>query len=125
MSEQQIWDLWIPDVGSQGLSFARGRCDETETLLVHAAPRHLSVDVWTDQGRLLARGRNLARTDETPMAKLQRRGNQIIRQEIWPTQAEYGLPVILAGGEIGILRAWWNDPGKQEWRWSIELYNHR
>lgn len=125
MSEQQLWDLWVPDIAAQGLSFARGRSSETETLLVHAAPSQLSVDVFTDQGVLLARGRNLTRTDDTPMAKLQQQGNQIIREDIWPTAAEQGLPVILAGGEIGILRSWWNDPERQEWHWTIELYNHR
>lgn len=125
MSEQQIWDLWIPDVAAQGLSFARGRCGATDILLVHAAPARLSVDVWTDQGVLLARGKQLARTVEAPIARLQRYADKISRQDIWPTEAEYGRPVILAGGEIGILRAWWNDSEHQQWRWSIELYNHR
>lgn len=125
MAESQIWDLWLPGPGSQGLSFARGRCEATDVLLVHAAPEQLSVDVFTEQGVLLARTNNLPRTSDAPMAKLQRYGNQIGRLELWPTEAEYGLPVILVGGEIGLLRSWWNDPQQQEWRWSIELYNHR
>ena len=125
MSTQIVWDLWIPDVAARGISFARGRCDVTESILVHAAPAQLSVDVWTDEGILLARGTDLPRTDQTPMARLQRRGEQIIRQDIWPTSAEHGLPVILAGGEIGLLLAWWNDAEQQAWRWSLELYNHR
>ena len=56
-----IWDLWIADVGARGASFARGRLDETEVLLVHAAPNVLSVDVWTDQGQLVARAERLRR----------------------------------------------------------------
>jgi hypothetical protein len=32
--------------------------------------------------------------------------------------------VILPGGEIGILTAWWNADDGSEWRWSIELRNH-
>lgn len=125
MADTQIWDLWLPGPGSQGLSFARGLCEATDTLLVHAAPEQLSVDVFTKQGELLARTSNLARTGDAPIAKLQLHGDQISRLEIWPTEAEYGLPVILAGGEIGLLRSWWNDPQQQEWRWSIELHNHR
>jgi hypothetical protein len=39
MNKQQIWDLWMPDAGAQGLSFARGRLDTTDTLIVHAARR--------------------------------------------------------------------------------------
>ena len=42
----------------------------------------------------------------------------------WPTEADYGLPVIVAGGEVGHLQRWWNDPEDQEWRWSLEFYNH-
>ena len=36
-------------------------------LLVHAAPDTLDVDVWTDDGDLLARARGLTRTAERPM----------------------------------------------------------
>ncbi|GHO51936.1 hypothetical protein [Ktedonobacter robiniae] len=124
--ERQIWDLWMPGAGAQGLPFARGRCDKTEFMLVHAAPLSLSVDVWNDQGTLLVRGRNLERSAaRTPITRLQLQGGQVTREEIWPIEADYGLPVILPGGEIGILRAWWNAPDHQEWRWSVEFYNHQ
>ncbi len=124
-TQQQTWDLWLPDVGARGLSFARGRCDATDTLLVHAAPEKLTVEVRDEQGGILARGADLTRTANTPIARLQRQGEQITRADIWPTSAEHGLPVILVGGEIGILQQWWHDEQKQQWRWSIELYNHR
>lgn len=120
-----IWDLWIPDVAAVGVSFARGRCEATDILLVHAAPARLSVDMLTEAGVLLARGKDLVRTMQTPITKLQCQDEQITRQDIWPTQADYGLPIILPGGEIGLLQSWWNDPDQQEWRWTIELYNHR
>jgi hypothetical protein len=125
MSTQQIWDLWIPDVAAQGISFARGRLDATDVLLVHAAPEKLTVEVYDDRGEMHARSADLPRTATTPMVRLQRQGKQIVREDIWPTRAEYGLPVILAGGEVGILQQWWNDEQKQEWRWSLEFYNHR
>jgi hypothetical protein len=123
--EQHIWDLWIADVGATGISFARGRLDATDTLIVHAAPEKLNVEVRTTDGTVVAKGENLARTSDTPMARLRRQGNKITREDIWPTNADYGTKVIVAGGEVGILQKWWNDPGHQEWRWSLEFYNHR
>ena len=124
MSNQiEIWDLWFPDAAAQGLPFARGRLRATNVLLVHAAPASLRVDVVDDAGKLLARGDRLQRSAETPIARLRRRAGRIEREDIWPGADELGLPVILAGGEVGILTAWWNDPQQREWRWSIELYN--
>jgi hypothetical protein len=115
----------MPDAGAQGLSFARGRLDTTDTLIVHAALEKLNVEVRDDEGNLLAKGSNLRRTAGTPMARLQRQGNKITREDIWPTDADYGTPVIVAGGEVGILQQWWNDAGQQEWRWRLEFYNHK
>jgi hypothetical protein len=124
--ERQIWDLWMPDAAAQGLPFARGRLDATDILLVHAAPEKLDVEVRSDAGVLLAQGKNLSRTADTPMARLcVVEGNKVIREDIWPTEADYGSLVIVAGGEVGRLVLWWNDPGHQEWRWSLEFYNHR
>jgi hypothetical protein len=125
MSTQQIWDLWIPDVAAQGISFARGRLDATDILLVHAAPEKLTVEVYDDHGEMRARSADLPRTASTPIARLQRQEEHIIREDIWPSSADYGLPVILAGGEVGILQQWWNDEQEQEWRWRLEFYNHR
>jgi len=125
MSNQiEIWDLWFPEAAAQGLPFARGRLRATDVLLVHAAPATLRVDVVDDNGNLLARSDRLLRTAETPIARLQRHGGRIERTDIWPGEHDIGLPVILAGGEVGVLTAWWNDHDRQAWRWSIELYNH-
>jgi hypothetical protein len=121
----EIWDLWFPEAAAQGLPFARGRLRATDVLLVHAAPASLRVDVVDDAGKLLARGDQLRRSAETPIARLKRRERRIEREDIWPSAADIGLPVILAGGEVGILTAWWNDREQREWRWSIELYNRK
>jgi hypothetical protein len=59
------------------------------------------------------------------MAQLQLRGRQVTREDIWPTESEVGLPVLLADGEVGILQHWWNDKEEQQWRWRLEFYNHR
>ncbi len=120
-----IWDLWIEDVGNTGISFARGGLDPTDRLWVHAAPVKLSVEVRDAAGSRLAYGSGLKRTEESPMALLEIDGDRITRKDAWPQAADMGTPVILPGGEVGRLQAWWNDPGHQEWRWSIELYNRR
>ncbi|HEU5100876.1 MAG TPA: hypothetical protein VFU22_17725 [Roseiflexaceae bacterium] len=126
MSKQvEIWDLWFPDAAAQGLPFARGRLEATDVLLVHAAPAILRVDVLDDRGALLSRGERLERTAETPITRLHRRNGRVERADIWPGPPEIGLPVMLAGGEVGILTAWWNDPDLSAWRWSIELFNHK
>ncbi len=122
---QQIWALWVPEVAAQGLSFARSRLDAAEVVLIHAAGARLTVEVHDDDGLVVARGANLERTADTPMARLRRAGDTLTREDIWPTEADYGTPVILAGGEVGILQRWWNAPDHSEWRWGIELYNHR
>jgi hypothetical protein len=55
-----IWDLWFPNAGATGLSFARCRVGADATtsgrVLVHAAPRHLEVVVRDDHGTVIAEG---------------------------------------------------------------------
>lgn len=120
----QEWDVWYPQAGATGLPFARGRAEVTTVLLVHAVPPILTVTV-REEGRVVAEGTDLPATDETPIARLTRRGERIEREDIWPTEAELGQPVLLPGGEVGILIQWWHAPDHTEWRWQIELYNHR
>ena len=123
--EQQVWDLWYPGAAAQGLPFARGRLDAADVLLVHAAPETLDVAVRADDGALLARGVGLKRTAERPMARLTRTGDRVAREDLWPEEADLGRPVILPGGEVGVLLRWWNAADGSEWRWAVELYNHR
>jgi hypothetical protein len=125
MTNAEIWDLWYPAAAAQGLPFARGRLDHTDLLLVHAPPEVLRVEVRDDAGHLLARGDDLRRTADRPMARLRRQHDRLSREDIWPEADDIGQPVILPGGEVGILRAWWNAPDEQEWRWTVEFYNHR
>jgi len=127
MAEQiaNTWDLWIPDAGARGVSFARGRLDATDVLLVHAAPDKLRVEVQDDSGKRVAMAESLARIQDTPMARLTMRNGTIAREDIWPSESDLGMPVILAGGEIGILQRWWHADDKQQWRWQLEFYNHR
>jgi hypothetical protein len=122
----QIWDLWVPEMAATGLSFARGRIDPREVLWVHAAPEILSVTVRDGDDQAVAHGSNLRRRGEQlPLTRLQRVGDSVTREDRWPTDADLGSLVILPGGEVGTLKAWWNAPDGSEWRWQIELYNHR
>jgi hypothetical protein len=106
-------------------SLSRGRLAATDTLLVHAAPQKPTVEVMDERGVRVARGQDLPRTSDRPMARRRRAGDRVTREDIWPSEADYGVPVLLAGGEVGRLAAWWNAPDYAAWRWSIELYNHR
>jgi hypothetical protein len=123
--DHEVWDLWYPDAAAQGLPFARGRLAASDVLLVHAAPDTLDVAVRGDDEQVLAQGRGLARTAERPMARLTVRDGQIDREDLWPEAGDIGRPVILPGGEVGILLAWWNAADGSEWRWQVEFYNHR
>ena len=123
--DHQIWDLWYPDAAAQGLPFARGRLAATDVLLVHAAPDALDVVVRDDEDRVLVQGSRLVRTAERPMARLAVRGGRIAREDLWPEDSDIGRPVILPGGEVGILLSWWNAEDGSEWRWRVEFYNHR
>jgi hypothetical protein len=123
--DHQIWTLWFPDAAAQGLFLARGRMESVGVALAHAVPDSLTVEVHDDAGRLIARGEGLPRSADTPIARLTINDGEISREDIWPGEADIGRPVILPGGEIGILLKWWNREDEQEWRWSVEFYNHR
>ena len=124
-SPLQLWDLWYPQAGSTGVSFARGRLAATDRLIVHAPPPSLTVEIRSEQGRRLAYGKDLAQTADRPMARLIRQGKRIKRQDCWPTKTDLGQLVLLPGGEVGVLVQWWNADDGSEWRWQVEFYNHR
>jgi hypothetical protein len=58
------------------------------------------------------------------MARLQRAGTSISREDRWPAAGDIGSLVILPGGECGELKGWWNADDGSEWRWQVEFYNH-
>jgi hypothetical protein len=119
----ETWDLWYPKAAATGLPFARGKLDATHVLLVHAAPDFLTVEVRDDESRLIAAARDLERTLDSPICRLTRKGGNVIREDIWPAESDIGLPVLLPGGEVGILQEWWNAEDRKEWRWRVEFYN--
>ena len=125
-SENQTWELWYPAAGATGLAFARGRIDPTEVLWVHAAPDRLAVTVRAGDERIVGRGEPLEREGHyLPMTRLTLEDGTVRREDRWPTQADLGSLVILPGGEVGVLTAWWNAEDGSAWRWSVEFSNRR
>jgi len=126
MAEMQTWELWYPEAAANGLLVARGRLDPTAALWVHAAPPTLAVTVRDGADRPIASGEHLARAGEQrPMTRLWVEGDRVLREDRWPTPDDLGSLVILPGGEVAVLTAWWHAEDGAEWRWSVEFYNHR
>jgi hypothetical protein len=122
----ETWELWYPDAAATGLLLARARIDSTEVLWVHASPERLAVTVRQGDDRIIARGEPLQRAGQHfPMTRLAKRGREVVREDRWPTEGDLGSLVVLPGGEVGTLVSWWNAEDGSEWRWQIELYNHR
>ena len=119
----ETWEVWYPKAAATGLLLARGRLGVTHTLLVHAVPDVLTAAVHDEAGHRVAFGQDLERTQASPICRLARHDGAVRREDIWPTDNDLGLPVLLPGGEVGLLKAWWNAPDRKEWRWQIELYN--
>jgi hypothetical protein len=117
------WEVWYPKAAATGVPLARGLVDPTDTMLFHSAPDVISVEVSDEQGRRLALGQDLPSTQESPICRLRREGDRIVRDDIWPAGSDLGTPVMLPGGEVGILKSWWNAPDHKEWRWQVEFYN--
>jgi hypothetical protein len=60
----------------------------------------------------------------SPITLLELSGGGLRRAEIWPDESHLGLPVLLPGGEVGVLTAWQHAPDRSWWRWSVEFSNH-
>ncbi len=125
-NRNQTWELWFPGAAATGLEFARGRIDPTDVLWVHAAPSKLAVTVREGDDRVVARGEPLERQGSyLPMTRLTLEGGVVRREDRWPSESDLGALVILPGGEVGVLTAWWNANDGSAWRWSVEFSNQR
>lgn len=121
----ETWEVWYPNAAADGLLVARGKLDPTDVLWLHAAPDVVRVEVRNEDGQRIAFGDQLAAREQGPMTRLVRDGDRIQREDRWPTHDDVSALVMLPGGEVGRLTAWWNAQDGQEWRWSVEFYNHR
>jgi hypothetical protein len=121
----ETWELWYPAAAANGLYFARSRIDRMDAVWVHSPPELLAVVVRDGEAGILAQAGELRREGPyLPMARLQRAGTSIAREDRWPVEADIGSIVILPGGEAGELKSWWNADDGSEWRWQVEFYNH-
>ena len=119
------WDLRSRDGGMNGLEFARcTTASGFSRVLVHAAPAQLHLEVRTDDGTPVLREDADRDGDYSPITLLELDGGPVHRREVWPGPHLYGLPVLLPGGEVGVLTAWQHAPDHSWWRWSVEFSNH-
>ena len=119
----EYWEVWYPEAGATGVLLARGLMDPTSAVLFHSAPDTISVEVRNESGKRLSYGADLRRTLSSPMCRLRREGERVLREDIWPGESELGSIVLLPGGEVGVLKSWWHAEDKQEWRWQVEFFN--
>jgi len=120
------WSLRSREGAMNGLEFARATtASGFNKALIHAAPAHLSVEVVDDFANVIVRAEKLDRVGAyLPMTLLTIEADALSRSEVWPDDSLYGVPVLLAGGEVGLLREWHHSKDHSWWRWSLELANH-
>jgi hypothetical protein len=119
------WNVRSNDGAMNGLEFARcTTAGGLQRVLIHAAPGSAAIEIIDADDRLVARG-DLNRSGEyRPMTLVELEGSTLRRSEIWPTEQHHGLPVLLSGGEAGILQSWQHAEDHSWWRWSLEFSNH-
>lgn len=119
------WNIRSRDGAMNGLEFAR--CTTAggfSRVLVHAAPAQMSLEVIADDDQVVARGALDREGEYSPMTLVILADGNLQRDEVWPDEGLYGLPVLLAGGEVGILGAWHHADDHSWWQWSVEFSNH-
>lgn len=119
------WAIRSSDGGMNGLEFTRATtAGGFSRVLIHAAPARAHLEVRDEEDRLIARGDVDRDDDYTPMTLLEIDSGQLRRREIWPDPSLYGVPVLVAGGEVGLLQHWQHAEDHSWWRWSVEFSNH-
>ncbi len=119
------WNIRSNDGAMNGLEFSRcTAAGDPHRVLVHAAPGNAKVEVTAEDDGVIARG-DVERVGEySPMTLLELDGSTVRRSEVWPTDQLYGIPVLLAGGEAGLLAKWHHAEDHSWWQWSMEFSNH-
>ncbi len=89
--ELHTWELWYPGAGATGLPLARARIDPHDVVWAHSVPRKVAVTVRQGDDRVVARGEGLTRKARyLPMTRFALDGEEITREDRWPTQADLG-----------------------------------
>lgn len=122
--DDYIWEIRTPG-GMLGIEVAKAVAQACPVVLAHSLPDKVSVTVRNGAGTEVAKGDGLEADGSTPMARLCVSGGEVTRRQVWPTQEDLGRPVILPGGEVGILCEWWNAADGGEWRWRVEFHNKK
>ena len=122
-NDLHTWEIRNPDGGMLGLEFAKGRMTAHTDVLSHALPERVDVEVRGAAGAVVASAQGLEGGASTPMARLSIHDGAITRVNVWPEESDLGKPVILPGGEVGILRSWWNADDGSQWTWTVEFHN--
>ncbi len=120
-----IWEIRNPDGGGSGLEVARARMEPHDDVLGHSLSERVDVEVYDGDGTLVAKAGDLSSEVSSPMSRLRVRGNTIERENVWPDESDLEKPVILPGGEVGILKSWWHADDHSAWRWTVEFSNHQ
>lgn len=119
-----MWSIRSRDAAMNGLEFAYATtAGGFRRVLVHAAPERISVEVRDADGKRVVRGDVDRDGAYTPITLLELTETAVGRTEVWPDAEHLGLPVILAGGEVGILQRWEHADDRSWWRWSVEFSN--
>ena len=121
------WNIRSGDGGMNGLEFARcTTAGDFRRVLIHAAPAQLQIEVRDEEDHLIAAGQAEREGDYSPMTMLEigEGGDELRRSEVWPDETLFGLPVLLAGGEVGLLLRWEHADDRSWWRWAVEFSNH-
>ena len=117
-----MWEIRCPEGGTAGSEFARSTlAADVTSVLVHAPPTTIDVEVRGPDRAVVARGAGLGTDMSTPMARLRIEGERVVREQLWPDDADLGSIVILPGGEAGALRSWWHAADQRSWRWRVEF----
>src|SRR3954447_15359840 len=121
-----IWELRNPDGAMTGMPWGRGLLAAHDAVLAHSLPERVDIEVRTADGQVVAKGDGLTdQSQSTPMARLDIKGETVVRSNVWPDASDIGKPVLLPGGEVGILLEWWNAADGSSWRWRVEFQNAR
>lgn len=119
------WNIRSGDGGMNGLEFCRcTTAGDFSRVLVHAAPAHAQIEIRDDEDKVIATGSPEREGEYSPMTLLEVAGGKVRRSEVWPDQSFYGMPVLIAGGEAGLLQHWEHADDHSWWRWLIEFSNH-
>lgn len=120
MSEHLAWAVETSRDGEKWHFLGKAYTSPGEPLLVHGLPkyvryRRLDPDgPWSDP---------LERSGDQPLALIDL--NSGTRTEIWPDDAQQGIPVLLPPGEVGRLLRFERSENGELFTWSVEFRGKR